>query len=49
MFIKGMTKADYQRMLGESLEDTDDVLDGLDEAPVNLYGDEFENREDEED
>lgn len=46
MFIKGMNRADYERLYGETNEDIEDILDGLDEAPINLYGDEFEDRED---
>lgn len=45
MFVKGMTRGDYERMLGESTEDMDDVLDGLDEAPVSAFGN-FEDEED---
>lgn len=44
MFIKGMNKEDYRRMLGESSEDIDDIMDGLDEAPESLFGD-FEAEE----
>lgn len=42
MYIKGMNRGDYERLYGETSEDVDDILDGLDEAPVNLYGDDFE-------
>lgn len=46
MYIKGMTKEDYRRMLGESNEDIDDVLDGYEEAPESLFRS-FEDRDDE--
>jgi hypothetical protein len=46
MFIKGMTKADYQRMLGETNEDMEDALDGFEEAPESLYGNFEDDEED---
>lgn len=45
MYIKGMNRGDYERLYGETSEDVDDILDGLDEAPVSLFENEFEDRE----
>ena len=46
MFVKGMTKSDFWNALGETNEDVDDILDGIDEAPVSAFGDDFEDEGD---